>query len=58
MWEGKPMALDDFLDVAGATGWQIAGVGNIDERHHRLYLQRRRSTRSRPSTSSRAVTRA
>lgn len=49
VWNGKPMALGEFLDLAGNEGWQIVGVGNTTERRHRLYLQR-----SRPATRERA----
>ena len=40
VWEGNPLALDDFLSAAGDDGWQIVGVGNISDYRHRLYLQR------------------
>ena len=50
VWDGNPMALDDFLTAAGCDGWQIVGVGNISDHRHRsifnVHLHKRRGTLS------------
>lgn len=40
VWEGQPVPLETFLELAGEQGWEIAAAGNTGERHHRLYLKR------------------
>ena len=40
--KARQMALDDFLAIAGEQGWEVVAAGNVDARHHRLYLKRAR----------------